>query len=79
MNCKTQTIISYIATLIFLASLYYLARKGSVGTPFNDSLTEQQIMIKNQSRNTRSKLFYEGCVLAGVILFVLKPFGKILM
>jgi hypothetical protein len=76
MNCKTQTILSYIAAICILASIYYLARKGPIGTPFTDSLSQQQILLKTQSANTRRKLFYEGCVLAVVLLAIAKPFKE---
>ncbi len=40
--------------------IYYMIRTRFVGTPFMDSLTSKQRMIKKKSANVRRTIFYEG-------------------
>ena len=47
--CRVSLYLAYAMAIYCLASLYYLVRTRSIGTPFNDSLTPKQIAIKDKS------------------------------
>ena len=73
-KCKLHNILAYAMAVYCLASIYYFVRSRSVGTPFADSLTPEQIEIKNYSASVRKTLFVEGIVLAALVLLFMKPF-----
>ena len=73
-TCEVSKILAYSMTVYTIASLYYMIRSRSVGTPFKDSLTEDQLQIKEESKKIRKKIFCEGTVIALVGLYVMKPF-----
>jgi len=69
--------LAYFAAIYISASVYYLFRTKmfeDIGTPFNDSLTATQRVIKKQSANTRKTVFYQGDVGSVLILFATRPF-----
>ena len=49
--------LAYAMAVYCAASLYYIIRTRSVGTPFRDSLTPKQIKIKKESANIRRNIF----------------------
>jgi hypothetical protein len=59
-----------------IASIYYLIRTRSVGTPFKDSLSPKQKKIKKESADIRRNIFYQGIAGAAVVLFFFQPFKK---
>ena len=46
--CKVSVILAYAMSIYTIASIYYLIRTRSIGTPFKDSLTTEQ--KKNKRR-----------------------------
>jgi hypothetical protein len=54
--------------------MYYMMRSRSVGTPFNDSLSEEQKQIKEKSSEVRRNIFMEGIAVSAVGMFVAQPF-----
>jgi hypothetical protein len=74
MYCQVSKYMAYAMAIYTLASIYYLARSRSVGTPFNDSLTEEQKRIKKESADVRKQLFVEGVALAAVLVYLSQPF-----
>jgi hypothetical protein len=68
--------LAYAMAVYCAASLYYIIRTRSVGTPFRDSLTPKQIKIKKESANVRRNIFYQGIVGSSVLLFFFQPFKK---
>ena len=66
MNCK---ILAYASAIYTIASIFYLVRTRSIGTPFNDSLSEEQKQIKKQSAYERKSIFVQGIVLACLLLY----------
>ena len=68
--------LAYAMAVYCAASLYYIIRTRSVGTPFRDSLTPKQIKIKKESANVRRNIFYQGIVESAVLLFFFQPFKK---
>lgn len=75
-NCKMSIYLAYGMTTYIIASIYYLAKSRFIGTPFNDSLTPKQVIIKRKSTNERRSIFYQGAVVAIVGLLIFKPFNQ---
>lgn len=70
-----KTILAYAALAYFIASgVYLFASACCLETPFRNSLTPQQIQIKQFSKNIRGNVFIAGLVIAILILFFWKPF-----
>jgi len=75
--CKISIHLAYFASLYIGGSIYYLFRTKmfeDIGTPFNDSLTEKQRLIKKQSADTRKMVFFQGVIGSALILFASRPF-----
>jgi hypothetical protein len=75
-TCNLSVYLSYAMVIYCVASLYYFIMSRNLGTPFNDSLTQTQQMIKKQSSSARSNLFLQGLILGVIILIISKPFEK---
>lgn len=74
--CRISVILAYAMTIYSLSSIYYFVRTRSVGTPFKDSLTKEQLEIKKESAKIRKNIFYQGVGLSFVFLMYYKPFSK---
>ena len=71
---RTTMILSYICIVYISASLIYLILTRSIGTPFNDSLTEKQRCIKKESALIRKKIFLLGIIISLIGIFIVRPF-----
>jgi len=67
---------AYAMTIYTIASVYYLIRIRSVGSPFKDSLTPKQLKIKKDSSNIRRNIFYQGIVGSIIVLYFYHPFTQ---
>ena len=76
MNCRIPIYLAYAASVYIAACIYYMIRTRFVGTPFMDSLTQKQRMIKKKSANVRRTIFYEGIGISILALVLLQPFKK---
>ncbi len=74
--CRMSIYLAYGMAIYCIASIYYLVRTRSVGTPFKDSLTPKQFKIKKASANVRRNIFYQGIAGSAIILFFFQPFKK---
>ena len=74
--CEISTHLAYGMAIYVFASIFYLIFTRNIGTPFNDSLTSEQIIIKNKSAGTRRRVFYSGIAIGCVLSFLFKPFRK---
>jgi len=74
--CRMSIYLAYGMAIYCIASIYYLVRTRSVGTPFKNSLTPKQIKIKKESANVRRNIFYQGIAGSAIILFFFQPFKK---
>ena len=74
MNCRVSTCLAYAMAVYTMSSLYYLIRSKSVGTPFKDSLTIEQTLIKRKSGEIRRQIFTEGVLLSCIMFSVTRPF-----
>ena len=62
--------------LYTFASIYYLLMTRNIGTPFNDSLTIEQLRIKKESVDVRKRVFYMGLMIGILVCIIFKPFKK---
>ena len=74
--CRMSIYLAYGMAIYCLSSIYYMLRTRSVGTPFNDSLTEKQKKIKKESATVRRNIFYQGIVGSALLLLFYQPFKK---
>ena len=75
-NCTMSITLAHGMLIYILASVFYLLRTRTIGTPFNDSLTEEQKKIKRESANVRRKVFYLGLILSSALVYFVPPFTK---
>tara|TARA_S200000501_G_C20212844_1_gene477995 strand:- start:57 stop:257 length:201 start_codon:yes stop_codon:yes gene_type:complete len=59
-----------------IGSIYYLVMTMNIGTPFRDSLTKEQLGIKQQAVIQRRNIFYTGCGIALLVVIIFRPFKK---
>jgi len=72
--CLLSPYLAYGMALYCMASIYYLIRTRSVGTPFRDSLNAKQLKIKAASGDVRRGIFYQGIGAGILVLMVFRPF-----
>ena len=75
-ECRMPIVLAYLMLIYIIASIFYLLATRSVGTPFTDSLTAEQIEIKSKSSRTRSVIFTSGILGAILLLLFIQPFKK---
>ncbi len=75
-NCTMSITLAHGMLIYILASVFYLLRTRTIGTPFNDSLTEEQKKIKRESANVRRNVFYLGLILSSALVYFVPPFTK---
>jgi len=73
-NCIISKVFAYGMFVYTLASLYYIIFTRNIGTPFNDSLSEEQRNIKKKAVTQRKNIFFQGCGLAIIIIIIFRPF-----
>ena len=73
--CKIPIFLAYGMSIYVLASIYYMIRSKSAGTPFKDSLSQKQLQIKKESAKVRSRIFYQGIGGAIILLIIFRPFS----
>ena len=73
--CKIPIFLAYGMSIYVFASVYYMIRTRSVGTPFKDSLSKKQLQIKKESSKVRSRIFYQGIGGGIILLLVFRPFS----
>tara|TARA_B100001250_G_C19715426_1_gene751213 strand:+ start:953 stop:1204 length:252 start_codon:yes stop_codon:yes gene_type:complete len=75
-ECRMPIVLAYLMLIYIIASIFYLLATRSIGTPFSDSLTPEQIEIKSKSSRSRSVIFTSG-ILGGILLLLfIQPFKK---
>lgn len=73
-ECIVPTYLAYMMAIYSLASIFYLIKTRSLGTPFKDSLSEEQLIIKAIASEVRGRIFMNGVILSGILLLYFKPF-----
>jgi len=74
--CNIPIIFSYITISYFLTSIVYLILTKNIGTPFKNSLTKEQIIIKKASSQKRFNIFFYTFISILILLFIIQPFRK---
>jgi hypothetical protein len=76
--CALSTILSYIASIYILASIYYIIITRQYGTPFADEVNKIPTLkhLRETSSKKRKKTFYTGLVISSVVMLSLHPFIK---
>ena len=73
-HCQVPVVLAYFLTIYTIGSIVYLILTESLGTPFADSLTEEQLRIKQKAVSDRSRIFYLGLFIGTVIMVIWRPF-----
>ena len=76
--CKFPIILADVLIIYLVSSILYLVFTANIGTAFKNSLTKEQLKIKNESSKTRSKIFYGTVVGVAIVVFSVRPFKKCL-
>jgi hypothetical protein len=74
-QCIVPTYLAYMMSIYVSASIYYLLKTRTIGTPFRDSLTEEQLVIKAVVSEVRGRIFLNGVILSGILLLYFRPFA----
>lgn len=76
--CTLSTILSYIAFIYIVASIYYIIITRPYGTPFKDEVNKIPRLkrLRELSSNKRKKTFYTGLLFSSIIIISLHPFIK---
>ena len=69
-------VLAYLMAIYVFASLYYVAMTRRIGTPFADSLTDEQKALQKASSKQRMNVFLQGTAVAVVLCVVFRPFQK---
>jgi len=72
---KATRLLANIALVYLAASVLYLLRTRSLGTPFADSLTAEQVALKRAAARTRGGIFKTSAAAAAVGVWLLRPLG----
>ena len=75
-NCIVPIYLAYLMAIYLMGSVFYLIMTKDIGTPFRDSLNEEQLKIKKREANKRRNIFFQGVILSGIILVLVEPFKK---
>ena len=74
-RCSTVTVWSANAAFVYaFACVYYLIVTRTAGTPFTDSLSEKQIVLKRRSAEVRGSAFVVGLLVGCFFVTALAPF-----
>ena len=70
-KCPTKVLIlSYIANVHLIACIVYLILTLNMGTPFKDSLTEEQKKIKEKSSEQRRRVYNTGLLVGICVVYM---------
>ena len=75
-KCQISIYLAYGMASYIIASIYYIVSTMRIGTPFKDSLTEEQKKIKKESADKRRSIFFQGIFISIIILKIFNPFKK---
>lgn len=72
--CSPRTLMfARVAIGYTVACLLYLLFTRNIGTPFADSLTDEQQAIKRYSSMTRANVFLKSVIMSMILVLVWKP------
>ena len=73
-KCKLPVPLAYAMLTYIIGSIYYVIVTINVGTPFKDSLNEEQKKIKSESSKVRRQIFYQGLGVGIIMIIFINPF-----
>lgn len=72
--CSPRTLLfARIAIGYTVACLFYLLFTRNIGTPFADSLTKEQQVIKRSSSMARANVFLTSVIMSMILVLVWRP------
>ena len=75
-KCKLPVPLAYAMLTYIIGSIYYVIFTINIGTPFKDSLNEEQKKIKSESSKVRRQIFYQGLGVGIIMIIFINPFEK---
>ena len=75
-TCQMSPYLAYSMLIYIFASAYYIIQTRNIGTPFNDTLTDEQRLVKQESASIRRRIFYNGIAIGIALVMIFKPFAK---
>lgn len=75
-KCKLPIPLAYAMLTYIIGSIYYMIATINIGTPFKDSLNEEQKKIKYHSSKIRKQIFYQGLGIGIIMIIFINPFEK---
>ena len=75
-NCQMSIFLAYTMTIYCTSSLYYLIFSRFAGTPFSNSLSQQQLKLKQTSSGKRKNIFIQGIIVSIIMLYYWTPFSN---
>ncbi len=76
-ECSMITVLfANISFIHLIACVVYMIMTQDMGTPFKNSLTEEQIEIKRKAVFERRKIYNIGCTIGLITILLWKPFSK---
>ena len=73
-TCVVPIAMAYLAIAYIAGSIIYIIATRCIGTPFNDSLSQEQVVLKKRSARTRGMIFGAGFLASLAVLFIWTPF-----
>lgn len=75
-TCRVTSWLAYgMAAYVCASVMYLIITRATMGTPFTDSLTDEQRAIKTESARKRRNVFVGSLALASAGLFLTRPFA----
>jgi hypothetical protein len=74
MLSKQKKLLFWLGIAMFVkifGSAYYMIATASFGTPFKDSLSEDQLKLKQEQARRRGKVYAQGLVVGAIVAYVL--------
>ena len=75
-DCRMPVFLAHAMLVYVMACVGYIVLTRCVGTPFRDSLTPQQLKIKDASASVRSRIFWGTLLVCVVVVLIWAPFQR---
>jgi hypothetical protein len=73
-KCVISKYLAYTMLTYTFASIFYFFMTKKIGTPFKDSLTQEQLVIKKTASSLRGNIFCKGIIISLYLIYIFKPF-----
>jgi len=73
-TCEMSPYLAYGMLIHLFINVYYLLMTKNIGTPFYDSLTDEQVEIKKKSAAVRRNIFLQGLFFGVLLVVLFRPF-----